>query len=130
MQWISQTILERIVEAIQTINQSFQNHYMYDMTVGTVGLEKLRKISQTEQVQQYCPTLSTLIPFLEITTNQEYLVHRFNILIKGGCMSEFKWNGGGSFKGKDWDDSLPADSVVSFCFFIVYFLFTLKSGSE
>lgn len=65
-------------------------------------------------VAQFIPTLSALIPFLELTPNQEYLVKRIKELSKGGCMSEFKWNGGGSFNGKDWDHNLPTDSSVRY----------------
>lgn len=64
-------------------------------------------------ISHFIPSLATLIPFLEITTNQEYLEKRTRELAKGGCMSEFKWNSGSSYKGKDWDDSLPTDCAVS-----------------
>lgn len=64
-------------------------------------------------ISHFIPSLATLIPFLELTTNQEYLEKRIRELAKGGCMSEFKWNGGSSYKGKDWDDSLPTDCAVS-----------------
>lgn len=64
-------------------------------------------------ISHFIPSLATLIPFLEITTNQEYLEKRIRELAKGGCMSEFKWNGGSNYKGKEWDDSLPTDCAVS-----------------
>lgn len=35
-------------------------------------------------------------------------------LAKGGCMSEFRWNSGGSFNGKPWDENLPTDAMVSY----------------
>ena len=28
-------------------------------------------------------------------------------------MQEFRWNGGGTFRGKDWDEHLATDSAVS-----------------
>lgn len=28
-------------------------------------------------------------------------------------MSEFRWNGGGNFHGKPWEENLPTDSTVS-----------------
>lgn len=28
-------------------------------------------------------------------------------------MSDYKWNGGSSFNGKEWDSSLPSDAAVS-----------------
>lgn len=75
-------------------------------------MDRLRKTAQMIPVIQYIPTFSALIPFLELTPNQEYLVKRIRELSKGGCMSEFKWNGGSSFNGKEWDNSLPTDSAV------------------
>lgn len=64
-------------------------------------------------ISHFMPSLATLIPFLEVTTNQEYLEKRIRELARAGCMSEFKWNGGSSYKGKEWDDSLPTDCSVS-----------------
>lgn len=39
-------------------------------------------------------------------------------LSQGGCMSSFRWNRGGDFKGRKWDTDLPTDAAVSleFCF--------------
>jgi hypothetical protein len=34
-------------------------------------------------------------------------------LAKGAYMSEFRWNSGGSFHNKDWEEDLPTDSAVS-----------------
>lgn len=89
-----------------------QKHGLTDIQIGKVGLDRLRKTAQTALVLQFIPTLPTLVPFLELTPNQEYLVKRIKELAKGGCMSDFKWNSGGNFNGKDWDSSLPTDSAV------------------
>lgn len=95
------------------INSELQKHGFGDISVGGVGLDRLRKTAQLSLVSQHIPSLPALIQFLEITTNQEYLVRRIRDLEKGGCMSEFKWNGGGSYNEKEWDPSLPTDSAVS-----------------
>lgn len=112
-QWISQTILERLIKEFDYIDKSLHKHGFSDVTVGGVGLDRLRKTAQLTPVLQFIPTLSVVIPFLELTTNQEYLVKRIKELSNGGCMSEFKWNGGSSYNGKEWDISLPTDSAVS-----------------
>ena len=31
----------------------------------------------------------------------------------GGCLSEFRWSGGGQYKGKPWAEHLPTDASVS-----------------
>lgn len=95
------------------MNDEFAKLHLNDIKIGNVGLERLRKTAQTMPVIQYVPTLTALIPFLEVTPNQEYLIKRIKELAKGGCMSEFKWNSGGSYNGKEWDDSLVNDSEVS-----------------
>ncbi|VEN39396.1 unnamed protein product [Callosobruchus maculatus] len=110
--WMSQTILERLVGEFEMINESLEKHGLSDIKVGRVGLERLRKTAQMVPVSQYIPSLGTLLPFLEVTTNQEYLVKRIRELAKAGCMSEFKWNGGGSYNGKPWDESLPTDCKI------------------
>lgn len=102
-----------------------QKHGFGDITIGGVGLDRLRKTAQMSHVVQYIPSLSTLIQFLEVTPNQEYLVKRIRELAKGGCMSDFKWNGGTTHNGKEWDYSLPTDSAVNstnnFYFLFLYF---------
>lgn len=113
-QWISQTILERVVDEFDRINASLEKHGLTDIRIGSVGLDRLRKTAHIVPISHFIPSLATLIPFLEITTNQEYLEKRIRELARGGCMSEFKWNGGSSYKGKDWDDSLPTDCAVSY----------------
>lgn len=110
--WISQTILERLVKEFDAVNESFEKHGLTDMKIGHVGLDRLRKTAQVAHVTHFIPSLPTLIPFLEVTSNQEYLEKRIRELAKGGCMSEFKWNGGSCYNGKDWDESLPSDSAV------------------
>lgn len=94
------------------MNEEFAKYHLNDVRIGSVGLERLRKTAQTVQVVQHIPTLTTLLPFLEASPNQEYLVKRIKELGKGGCMSEFKWNSGGTYNGKEWDESLVNDSEV------------------
>ncbi|XP_044735341.1 transmembrane protein 209-like [Chrysoperla carnea] len=93
--WIYQTILRRLVDEIDS-----------------VGLERLRKTAQTQLAQQYVPTLCSLIPFLEVNSNQEYLVKWIQELAKGGSMSEYRWNSGSTFNGKQWEDHLPTDAML------------------
>ncbi|KAJ8972246.1 hypothetical protein NQ317_011071 [Molorchus minor] len=118
--WISQTILERLVKEFDQINQSLEKHGLADIKIGYVGLDRLRKTAQMAPVSQFIPSLATLIPFLEVTTNQEYLEKRIRELTRGGCMSEFRWNGGSSYNGKEWDDSLPTDCAIVMHLFASY----------
>ncbi|KAL3289077.1 hypothetical protein HHI36_003519 [Cryptolaemus montrouzieri] len=117
--WISQTILERLVHEINTVNKSLEKHGLNDIIVGGIGLDRLRKTAHMVPVGHLVPTLKTLIPFLEVTANQEYLVKRIRQLAQGGCMSDFRWNGGGNHNGKPWNDSLPTD-----CSIVMHFLAT------
>lgn len=137
-QWISTTILDRVVKEIKVIDDSLLKYGLADVRVGHVGLDRLKKIAQTAQILQQIPTLSVLVPFMEISSNQEYVVQRikgnelcthiqtckrvhsevskcinFSELSSVGCMSDFKWNSGGNLHGKSWDESLPTDSAVS-----------------
>lgn len=112
-QWISRTVVERVSLEIDNICAALIRHGLSDSQPGHVGLDRLRKLAQAPFLVSAIPTLPTLVPFLELSNNQEYLVKRIKMLAKGGCMSEFKWNGGGSHNGKEWDSSLPTDSAVS-----------------
>lgn len=116
----------RLIKEFDNIDDALQKHGLTDILVGKVGLDRIRKTAQTALVLQFIPTLPAIIPFLELTPNQEYLVKRIRELAKGGCMSEFRWNSGSSFNGKDWDNSLPTDSAVNLIFFISYMRGGLK----
>ena len=65
--------------------------------IGEAGLERIRKLSALSSTTK--TQLWSLIPFLEISVQQDYIVNRIKELSTGGAMSEFKWNGGGKFKG-------------------------------
>ncbi|KAJ4448217.1 hypothetical protein ANN_10231 [Periplaneta americana] len=146
-QWISQTILDRLVKEIEAVDEALQRHGLADVRVGSVGLERLKKTAQILQVAQNIPTLMSLVPFLDLTSNQEYLVTRIKgipvlpcvsypmiiisikinmvshcvaELAKGGCMSEYRWNGGGSMHNKDWEEHLPTDAAIVMHLFATY----------
>ena len=84
-------------------------------------MDKLRKLAQSFTIS-LTPTLPALIPFLELSSNQDYLVNRIKTLARGGSMSEFKWNSGGSYNGKEWDTSLPTDTAVIEIIFLNIFM--------
>lgn len=114
--WLNQTILARVVRQIDTINESLVKSGLTDCLIGSVGLEKLKKCATLPQIKDHIE-LNNLLPFLSISTNQEYLVHRIKELAKGGALSNFLWNSGGRFNGKDWTDKLPCDAeIVMGCF--------------
>lgn len=116
IKWISKTVVERVALEIDNVCSSLIRHGLSDSQPGIVGLDKLRKLAQSFSAS-IIPTLPPLVPFLELSSNQDYLVKRIKVLAKGGSMSEFKWNSGGSHNGKEWDSSLPTDTAVN-SFFI------------
>lgn len=110
--WISKTVVERVAAEIDNICSALLRHGLSDSQPGHIGLDRLRKLAQAQFLVSTIPTLPTLVPFLELSNNQEYLVKRIKTLAKGGSMSEFKWNSGGSHNNKEWDSSLPTDSAI------------------
>lgn len=113
--WIASTILERVVCEINKIDSAFQQRGFNDMKIGSVGLERLKKTAENQQlVQLHIPMLPMLIPFLELTTNQEYLVSRVKELAKGSCLANFKWNSGTTLSNSTIDEHIPSDSAVKF----------------
>ncbi|XP_066582864.1 transmembrane protein 209 isoform X2 [Prorops nasuta] len=110
--WISKTVVERVANEIDNICSALVRHGLSDSQPGNVGLDRLRKLAQAPSLVPAIPTLPILVPFLELSNNQDYLVKRIKVLARGGSMSEFKWNSGGSYNGKEWDSSLPTDSAI------------------
>ncbi|XP_014669607.1 PREDICTED: transmembrane protein 209-like [Priapulus caudatus] len=108
--WLCQTILVRLIAEIGSINDDLDRLGCGEIKIGDVSISSLRQISLTRG--QHIPTLNTVLPYLDVTSNQEYLVNRIRELGSGGCMSEYRWNGGGSFKGKPWDEHLISDAGI------------------
>ncbi|KAG8240324.1 hypothetical protein J437_LFUL000799 [Ladona fulva] len=128
--WISQTVVERVVHEIDQVNEALgwdsssgggKETILEEQGIGHVSLERLRTASQLPHILSAAPNLPLIIPFLEATPNQKFLVGRLRKLAEGGCMSSFNWNG-------DLDRSTNAQqaSEVSQCptdAFIVAHLF-------
>ncbi|TRY72008.1 hypothetical protein TCAL_05402 [Tigriopus californicus] len=110
--WISQTVLRRLMRQITTANKELKSIGMTDVLIGETGIEKLRKCSQMHQIVQSVPSLQYLIPYLDLSPHQDYLVQRIKDLSEGGALSEFDWDEGGRFQGKNWSDKLPTDSEL------------------
>ncbi|XP_037078357.1 transmembrane protein 209-like [Pollicipes pollicipes] len=107
--WLCQTILVRLVKEIDSVNAALRRHGLSEMQIGEVGLDKLRK---TSQLVRDVPTLNAVLHFLSVSTHQEYVVFRIRELSRGGCLKEFRWNGGGTLRGKAWEEHLPTDSAL------------------
>ncbi|XP_049290398.1 transmembrane protein 209 [Anopheles funestus] len=119
--WISLTILQRIEEEIHIVDQAFKSRGFADIQIGSIGLERLKKTAENQQlVSLYIPRLPLLIPFLEMSTNQEYMVQRIKDLAKGSCLADYRWNSGSAYKGISWDEHLPTDSAIIFHLFCTY----------
>ncbi|XP_076343527.1 transmembrane protein 209 isoform X1 [Tachypleus tridentatus] len=116
--WLTQTILRKLATEIDNINESLRRLGSAELQIGDVSFSTLRQVALTKG--QHVPKLATLLPYLDLTVNQDYLVQRIKELAKGGCMSEFKWNKGGSYKGKPWGDYLPTDCNVVMHMFCTY----------
>merc|ERR1712038_322794 len=110
--WISQTILARIVKEIKQTNELLVKYGMAEEQIGKIGIDKLRKVASLPHILERIPSLDALMPFLEISNQQEYLVNRFSELSSGGAMSSYKWNSGGRFKGNEWSDKFPTDAEI------------------
>lgn len=92
------------------------------MKIGSVGLERIKKIATTNhQLIQHIPMLPKLIPFLELTSNQEFLVQRIRELAKGSCIKNFKFHSGSTIIGsQDESNHTPSDAGIIFHLFCTY----------
>lgn len=88
-QYISVTVLRFFALEMDRINKKLDEIGCGDVKVGKSSLAEL-KIVQTKYLQRV-PTLTCVLFFLELSTNQEYLVDRIRVLASG-YMSAFKWN--------------------------------------
>uniref|UniRef100_A0A5S6QRW8 Transmembrane protein 209 n=1 Tax=Trichuris muris TaxID=70415 RepID=A0A5S6QRW8_TRIMR len=116
--WISVTILKPLVGEVDRINEVFAELSRPDVKVGESPVTTLQSIltARSEQLS----TLASVIRYLEISTNQEYLVGRIRCLAKDSAIAEYKWNAGGSFGQKSWDEHLPTDTEILFHLFCTF----------
>lgn len=114
--WISATILQRLGKEFDKIDKEFSvRGFGADIKIGSVSLERLKKTAENQMVSSYVPTLSMVLPFLEMSTNQEYLVQRIRELARGSGINDYRWNSSNSYD-LNWDEHVTTDAAVRvFC---------------
>ncbi|XP_014257035.1 transmembrane protein 209 isoform X2 [Cimex lectularius] len=118
--WLSEMVLKRLVEEIETVNRGLQKEGMGSYLVGTVGLDALVNTANNHVIVQKIPNISFLVPFLEISTNQQYVVQRIRDLAKGSSMNCFNWRSGGNYEDKLWESHLLTDAELVMHLFMTY----------
>lgn len=113
--------MEPLVAAIEDVDKAFQQRGFTDMKIGSVGLERLKKMASTNQhLLQHIPMLPKVIPFLDLTTNQEYMVARIRELAKGSCMQNYKFKSISFNQPDQNNDHIPSDAGIIFHLFCTY----------
>jgi len=121
--WISATILKPLISEIDSLNskaaKGASGNRAPDFVIGESSLLHLQSIVATKLDQYH--HLGALLPYLEFSTNQGYLVERMRELgQRDACMTDFRWNSGSQYKSKPWDDRLPTDSDFVMHLFSTY----------
>lgn len=114
--WLYRTILTHIKKEIDAVNASLVAHSMPDVQVGCVGLDRLRALIGAGTLGNAVPSLSLLVRFLSVSSNQEYVVQRIKELSRNWYLSDYKWNAGGT----GWASHLPSDSRLLHHLLITY----------
>lgn len=110
--WLSATILQKLVIEFDKIDNEFAIRGFSDIKIGSVSLERLKKTAENHMVSSYVPALSTILPFLEISTNQEYLVQRIRELAKGSGLNIHDYRSQNSYD-LNLDEHVTTDAAVS-----------------
>ncbi|XP_067391037.1 transmembrane protein 209 isoform X2 [Emydura macquarii macquarii] len=116
--WINETILVPLVQEIDSVSTQLRRMGCPELQIGEASISSLKQAALVKA--PLIPTLNTIVQYLDLTPNQEYLVERIKELSQGGCMSSFRWNRGGDFKGRKWDTDLPTDSAIIMHVFCTY----------
>ncbi|KAK9498908.1 hypothetical protein O3M35_003455 [Rhynocoris fuscipes] len=110
--WISKTILEPIVTEIDIADHKLKAQGLIGCTIGSICLDTLIRISDNQHIVQNIPNLPSLVPFLQVSPHQQYVVQRIKELSVGNTMSEYKWKSGGKHNDKPWEPHLPTDAAL------------------
>ncbi|KAM4671885.1 transmembrane protein 209 isoform 2-T2 [Amazona ochrocephala] len=116
--WINETILVPLVQEIDSVSTQLRRMGCPELQIGEASISSLKQAALVKA--PLIPTLNTIVQYLDLTPNQEYLVERIKELSQGGCMSSFRWNRGGDFRGRKWDTDLPTDSSIIMHVFCTY----------
>ncbi|KFO85312.1 Transmembrane protein 209, partial [Buceros rhinoceros silvestris] len=116
--WINETILVRLVQEMESLSVQLRCMGCPEWQIGEASISSLKQAALVKA--PLIPTLNALVQYLDLTPNQEYLVERIRELSQGGCMSSFRWNRGGDFKGRKWDTDLPTDCSIIMHVFCTY----------
>ncbi|XP_065674400.1 transmembrane protein 209 isoform X2 [Hydra vulgaris] len=116
--WLAQSVLEPLVKEISSINTRLTQLGCPELHIGTVSQLALQNLASSKT--QQLPSLPSVILYLEVSPNQEYLVSRLKELATGGCLRLYKWDGGGTFKNNPWNSDLPTDAQVLMHLFCTY----------
>ncbi|KAJ8269738.1 hypothetical protein COCON_G00123450 [Conger conger] len=108
--WINDTILVPLVGELDSVNSQLRRLGSPELQAGEASISSLKQAAVVKASS--IPTLNAIVQYLDITANQEYLTERINELAHSGCMSSFRWNAGGEWKGRKWDTDLPTDSAI------------------
>ncbi|KAM9771718.1 transmembrane protein 209 [Syngnathus typhle] len=116
--WINDTILVRLVKEMDSINTQLRRMGCPELQIGEASISSLKQAAVMKASS--IPTLNSMVQYLDITPNQEYLVDRIKELAHSGCMSSFRWNRGGDLKNRKWDTDLPTDCAILTHIFCTY----------
>ncbi len=93
--WISRTILKRLVKEADSVNSYFAAQSRPDLLIGDASFASLQHVLSARGSDQL-PTLHRVLPYLELSSNQQYLLKRIRDLARDGCLYEFRWDAGGT----------------------------------
>ncbi|KAF6032943.1 TMEM209 [Bugula neritina] len=108
--WLAQTVMQRVAKEIHNINRELRNIGSDETQIGEASVSALKNVAFVKN--SFVPTLNNVIPYLEVSSNQDYLIKRISDLGNDGCLADFNWDGGCAHKGKPWEDHLPTDSAI------------------
>ncbi|XP_053718568.1 transmembrane protein 209 [Synchiropus splendidus] len=116
--WISDTILVPLVKEVDSVNSQLRRMGCPELQIGEASISSLKQAAIMKASS--IPTFNSIVQYLDVTPNQEYLVERIRELAHSGCMSSFRWNAGGDVKSRKWDTDLPTDCAILMHVFCTY----------
>uniref|UniRef100_UPI00358F91C6 transmembrane protein 209 isoform X2 n=1 Tax=Myxine glutinosa TaxID=7769 RepID=UPI00358F91C6 len=108
--WISETILVPLVKEGESVNAHLRRLGCAELQIGESSITSLKQAAVVKSSQ--IPSLNHVLQYLDVSANQDYLWERIRELANGGCLSPFRWNGGGDYKKRKWHTDLPTDCAI------------------
>jgi len=118
--WIAKTIFEPINNEINELNAHFKQTGNFEYLIGEASYVSLSKFVSNGKPVKLCKNLQNMLLFLEVSSDQSYLINRISELANDKSLIKFNHTGGSLSRNHKWHLGLPTDGKILIHLLLTY----------